>query len=119
MLESKSKRLKLLIEDLFEASRVSSGNIELQISKIDLVQLLRQSIGELEEKLSKNNLYLKLNVPNDKVYIWADGRRMYRVFENLLSNIAKYSLEETRVYIDVYDYGENVKVTMKIYLLMN
>ncbi|HFQ7765321.1 TPA: histidine kinase dimerization/phospho-acceptor domain-containing protein [Clostridioides difficile] len=113
VLESKSKRLKLLIEDLFEASRVSSGNIELQISKIDLVQLLRQSIGELEEKLSKNNLYLKLNVPNDKVYIWADGRRMYRVFENLLSNIAKYSLEETRVYIDVYDYGENVKVTMK------
>lgn len=113
VLESKSKRLKLLIEDLFEASRVSSGNIELQISKIDLVQLLRQSIGELEEKLSKNNLYLKLNVPNDKVYIWADGRRMYRVFENLLSNIAKYSLEETRVYIDVYDYGEDVKVTMK------
>ncbi|MCC0781687.1 sensor histidine kinase [Clostridioides sp. ES-S-0108-01] len=113
VLESKSKRLKLLIEDLFEASRVSSGNIELQISKIDLVQLLRQSIGELEEKLSKNNLYIKLNVPNDKVYIWADGRRMYRVFENLLSNIAKYSLEETRVYIDIYDYGENIKVTMK------
>ncbi|HGM3508766.1 TPA: histidine kinase dimerization/phospho-acceptor domain-containing protein [Clostridioides difficile] len=113
VLESKSKRLKLLIEDLFEASRVSSGNIELQISKIDLVQLLRQSIGELEEKLSKNNLYIKLNVPNDKVYIWADGRRMYRVFENLLSNIAKYSLEGTRVYIDVYDCVENVKVTMK------
>lgn len=113
ILESKSKRLKLLIEDLFEASKVSSGNIELQISKIDLVQLLRQSIGELEEKLSKNNLNIKLNVPNDKVYIWADGRRMYRVFENLLSNIAKYSLEGTRVYIDVYDCDENVKITMK------
>lgn len=113
VLESKSKRLKLLIEDLFEASKVSSGNIELQISKIDLVQLLRQSIGELEEKLSKSNLDIKLNVPNDKVYIWADGRRMYRVFENLLSNIAKYSLEGTRVYIDVYDCDEKVKVTMK------
>ncbi|MCC0761777.1 sensor histidine kinase [Clostridioides sp. ES-S-0006-03] len=113
VLESKSKRLKLLIEDLFEASRVSSGNIELQISKIDLVQLLRQSIGELEEKLSTNNLSIRLNVPNEKVYIWADGRRMYRVFENLLSNIAKYSLESTRVYIDVYENGENVKVVMK------
>ncbi|MCC0728540.1 MULTISPECIES: sensor histidine kinase [unclassified Clostridioides] len=113
VLESKSKRLKLLIEDLFEASRVSSGNIELQVSKIDLVQLLRQSIGELEEKLSKNNLNIRLNVPNEKVYIWADGRRMYRVFENLLSNIAKYSLESTRVYIDVYENGDNVKVVMK------
>lgn len=113
VLESKSKRLKLLIEDLFEASKVSSGNIELQISKIDLVQLLRQSIGELEEKLSKSNLDIKLNVPNNKVYIWADGRRMYRVFENLLSNIAKYSLEGTRVYIDVYDCDKNLKVTMK------
>ncbi|MCC0639013.1 MULTISPECIES: sensor histidine kinase [unclassified Clostridioides] len=113
VLESKSKRLKLLIEDLFEASRVSSGNIELQISKIDLVQLLRQSIGELEEKLSTNNLSIRLNVPNEKVYIWADGRRMYRVFENLLSNIAKYSLESTRVYIDVYENGDNVKVVMK------
>ncbi|MDI0265084.1 sensor histidine kinase [Clostridioides difficile] len=113
VLESKSKRLKLLIEDLFEASKVSSGNIELQISKIDLVQLLRQSIGELEEKLSKSNLDIKLNIPNNKVYIWADGRRMYRVFENLLSNIAKYSLEGTRVYIDVYDCDKNLKVTMK------
>ncbi len=113
VLESKSKRLKLLIEDLFEASKVSSGNIELQINKIDLVQLLRQSIGELEEKLSKSNLDIKLNVPNNKVYIWADGRRMYRVFENLLSNIAKYSLEGTRVYIDVYDCDKNLKVTMK------
>ncbi|MCC0696084.1 sensor histidine kinase [Clostridioides sp. ES-S-0048-02] len=113
VLESKSKRLKLLIEDLFEASRVSSGNIELQISKIDLVQLLRQSIGELEEKLSTNNLSIRLNVPTEKVYIWADGRRMYRVFENLLSNIAKYSLESTRVYIDVYENGDNVKVVMK------
>ncbi|MCI9974767.1 sensor histidine kinase [Clostridioides difficile] len=113
VLESKSKRLKLLIEDLFEASKVSSGNIELQISKIDLVQLLRQSIGELEEKLSKSNLDIKLNVTNNKVYIWADGRRMYRVFENLLSNIAKYSLEGTRVYIDVYDCDKNLKVTMK------
>ncbi|MDB0438517.1 two-component sensor histidine kinase [Clostridioides difficile] len=113
VLESKSKRLKLLIEDLFEASRVSSGNIELQVSKIDLVQLLRQSIGELEEKLSSNGLNIRLNVPNEKVYIWADGRRMYRVFENLLSNIAKYSLESTRVYIDVYESGDDVKVVMK------
>ncbi|UWD50452.1 sensor histidine kinase [Clostridioides difficile] len=113
VLESKSKRLKLLIEDLFEASRVSSGNIELQVSKIDLVQLLRQSIGELEEKLSVNNLSIRLNVPNEKVYIWADGRRMYRVFENLLSNIAKYSLESTRVYLDVYESGDDVKIVMK------
>ncbi|MGL5346740.1 MAG: sensor histidine kinase [Peptostreptococcaceae bacterium] len=113
VLDSKSKRLKVLIEDLFEASKASSGNLELNMEKIDIVQLLKQSIGELEEKLNNSNLDLKISEPGEKVYIYADGRRMYRVFENLLSNIAKYSLPNTRVYIDVVEDDENIKLTMK------
>ena len=113
VLDSKSKRLKVLIEDLFEASKASSGNIELNMEKIDIIQLLRQSIGELEEKLSEANLDLKINVPEDKIYVRADGRRLYRVLENLLSNISKYSLSNTRVYIDITEVEGRVKLIMK------
>lgn len=113
VLDAKSKRLKVLIEDLFEASKASSGNIELNMEKIDITQLLRQSIGELEEKLSEASLDLKINVPEEKVYIKADGRRMYRVLENLLSNISKYSMPNTRVYIDIIEVDNKVKLTMK------
>ena len=113
VLDSKSKRLKVLIEDLFEASKASSGNLELNMEKIDITQLLRQAIGEMEEKLSKANLDLKLRVPEEKTYIMADGKKLYRVLENLLSNISKYSLDNTRVYIDIIEEDDKVKLTMK------
>lgn len=113
VLDSKSKRLKILIEDLFEASKASSGNIELNMEKIDLTQLLRQSIGEMEEKLSEASLDLKINMPEEKTYVRADGRRLYRVLENLLINISKYSLPNTRVYIDIIEEDNKVKLTMK------
>ena len=113
VLDSKSKRLKVLIEDLFEASKASSGNLELNMEKIDITQLLRQAIGEMEEKLSKANLDLKLRVPEEKTYIMGDGKKLYRVLENLLSNISKYSLNNTRVYIDIIEEDDKVKLTMK------
>lgn len=113
VLDSKSKRLKVLIEDLFEASKVSSGNLELNMEKIDITQLLRQAIGEMEEKLSNANLDLKVRVPEEKTYIRADGKKLYRVLENLLSNISKYSFNNTRVYIDIIEDNSKVKLTMK------
>ena len=113
VLDSKSKRLKILIEDLFEASKASSGNIELNIEKLDLNQLLRQSIGENEEKLTNSKLDLKVNLLKEPVYINCDGKRMYRVFENLLINISKYSLENTRVYIDMKVDEDKVYLSFK------
>ncbi|WP_270646375.1 HAMP domain-containing sensor histidine kinase [Paeniclostridium hominis] len=113
VLDNKSKRLKVLIEDLFEASKASSGNIELNIEKLDLNQLLRQSIGENEEKLTNSNLNLKVNLLKEPVYINCDGKRMYRVFENLLINISKYSLENTRVYIDMKVDEDKIYLSFK------
>lgn len=113
VLDSKSKRLKVLIEDLFEASKASSGNIELNMEKIDLNQLLRQSIGEVEEKILASKLDIRLSMPEDKVFISADGKRLYRVLENILSNIVKYSLENTRVYIDLIIDDGKVRLTTK------
>ncbi|MGM9534925.1 MAG: sensor histidine kinase, partial [Intestinibacter sp.] len=113
VLDKKSKRLKVLIEDLFEASKASTGNIELELVKLDLKQLLRQSIGELEDKLEAAKLSLRVNLTEEDTFVLADGRRMYRVFENLLSNICKYSLENTRVYIDLEKRDGKITATMK------
>ena len=113
VLDKKSKRLKVLIEDLFEASKASTGNIELELVKLDLKQLLRQSIGELEDKLEAAKLTLRINLTEEDTFVLADGRRMYRVFENLLSNICKYSLENTRVYIDLEKQDGKIVATMK------
>lgn len=113
VLDKKSKRLKILIEDLFEASKASTGNIELELVRLDLKQLLQQSIGELEDKLEEANLSLRVNLTEEDTYVLADGRRLYRVFENLLCNISKYSLKNTRVYIDVTKEDGKIITTMK------
>ena len=113
VLDNKSKRLKVLIEDLFEASKASTGNIELELVRLDLKQLLQQSIGELEDKLEESNLGLRVNLTEESTYVLADGRRLYRVFENLICNISKYSLPNTRVYIDVVKEDGKIITTMK------
>lgn len=101
VLDAKSQRLKQLTDDLVEASKISSGNIVLQWEKINLVELLNQTIGEFSEKFEKKALYPVFNAPKSSVYIEADSRRIWRVIENLFNNIFKYALEGTRVYIDM------------------
>lgn len=107
ILDKKSQRLKVLIDDLFEASKATSGAMELNITKIDIVQLLKQSLGENDERFKNSNLSFKLDIPDTKIFINGDGQRLYRVFENLISNIVKYSLSNTRVYIQMYVDDEN------------
>ena len=94
-------------DDLFEASKATSGAMELNITKIDIVQLLKQSLGENDERFKNSNLSVKLDIPDTKIFINGDGQRLYRVFENLISNIVKYSLSNTRVYIQMYVDDEN------------
>ena len=99
VLDKKSQRLKKLIEDLVEASKVSSGNVKLNMEVINLKELLNQTIGEFEDKLDKKNLKIEMDLPNENVLIKADNRYLYRVIENVFSNISKYALEGSRVYI--------------------
>lgn len=113
ILDKKSQRLKVLIEDLFEASKAASGAMELNISRIDIGELLKQALGENDERFKESKLEVKLNVPEDKVFINGDGKRLYRVFENLLSNIVKYSLSNTRVYINMFKEDDEVTIIMK------
>ncbi|KGO12799.1 histidine kinase dimerization/phospho-acceptor domain-containing protein [Clostridium botulinum] len=113
VLDRKSKRLKALIEDLFEASKMSSGAVELNIEKINVTALLKQSIAEFEEKFKKSSLELKFKYDNNKTYAKLDGKKTWRVFENLINNIIKYSQPNTRVYIDLIETNTKIIITMK------
>ena len=101
VLEQKSQRLKTLIEDLVEASKVSSGNIRLEMTQIDLTQMIFQTNGEFEEKFSSRGLQIITRAPEELMVIEADGRRLWRVLENLYNNVYKYALENSRVYVDI------------------
>lgn len=101
VLDVKSQRLKQLTDDLVEASKISSGNIILQWEKINLVELLYQTIGEFSEKFEQKSLTPVFRTGKNSVFIEADSRRIWRVIENLFNNIYKYALEGTRVYIDL------------------
>ncbi len=113
VLDKKSQRLKKLIEDLVEASKVSSGNVKLNMEVINLKELLNQTIGEFEDKLDKKNLKIEMDLPNENVLIKADNRYLYRVIENVFSNISKYALEGSRVYIKLEKQKEEVYLEFK------
>ena len=113
VLDKKSQRLKKLIEDLVEASKVSSGNVKLNMEVINLKELLNQTIGEFEDKLDKKNLKIEMDLPNENVLIKADNRYLYRVIENVFSNISKYALESSRVYIKLEKQKEEVYLEFK------
>ncbi|GAA0822729.1 sensor histidine kinase [Clostridium tertium] len=113
VLDMKSKRLKILIEDLFEASKAVSGNMTFEKEDLNIVSLLRQVIGELEEKITQANLDIITKWPEDKAIVYIDGRKTFRVYENLVNNIIKYSMKNSRVYIDVINSENEVRVIMK------
>jgi signal transduction histidine kinase len=113
ILKERSLRLKILIEDLFEASKAASGNLEMHMEDLDPVALLRQTLGEFEDKISISNLEFIKKIPDQKINIYADGKKTFRVFQNLISNILKYSLNGTRVYIDVEEKDEFISITFK------
>ncbi|MCH5272037.1 MAG: HAMP domain-containing histidine kinase [Lachnospiraceae bacterium] len=99
ILSQKSWRLKALIDDLVEASKASSGTIKLEPIRFNAVELLRQAVGEFEERLTERNLKICMTLPDTPVNVLADGDCTHRIIENLLSNVCKYALSGTRVFI--------------------
>lgn len=99
ILDKKSERLKVLIEDLFEVSKMASGNIELHRSRVDLTQLIQQAVGEHKEDLTQSQLDLRMTMPHDPIFAYVDGQKWWRLIDNLIVNVLKYALEGTRVYV--------------------
>jgi signal transduction histidine kinase len=101
VLEEKSARLKQLVEDLIEASKATSGNLAVCAEKVDIHQLVMQAYGEYEEKIEKAGLDIRMNAAEKELFALADGKHMWRIVENLLSNALKYSMPNSRVYISI------------------
>lgn len=113
ILDEKSKRLKILIEDLVEASKASSGNLPVKLEKLDLVELIDQAGGEYEEDIKKLNLDFIVEKSENQILIDADGKYMWRIVQNVYSNILKYSLENSRVYINMQKNDKYGILTIK------
>lgn len=113
VLDNKSARLKRLIEDLVEASKVSSGNIKLNKENLKVAELINQCIGEFEDRFKSKGLEIIANIPKEDLSIYADSRYMYRVIENVFSNITKYALENSRVYIDITCEYAKINISIK------
>ena len=113
ILDQKSQRLKTLTEDLVEAYKASSGNLKLEIAEIDLVEMIYQTNGEFEEKFQIRHLELISSLPSECVLIAVDGRRLWRVLENLYNNAFKYAMEHSRIYVDVSVQNDIAYFTIK------
>ena len=113
ILEAKAQRLKVLTEDVVEASKVSSGNIKLEYMDVDLAEMIQQTEVQIAEKFADRNLKVITNLPEQAAVIHVDGRRMWRVLENIYGNAAKYALPGTRVYADLKIEDGKVKFSLK------
>lgn len=112
-LDRNSLRLKNLIDDLFEVSKVNSGDVKLNLVDVNIIALIQQAKFELIDKFNEKSLIFKTAFPNEKIILSLDSLKTYRIFENLLMNIGKYALENTRVYIDIDNSDDEVTITFK------
>ena len=113
VLARQSARLKKLIEDLTEASKASTGNITATLTKININEMISQSLSEYTEKMQNSNLEVVVNLPEEPLFAMADGNLLWRILNNLYSNVCKYSMSNTRVYIDAYKEGKDVCIAVK------
>jgi signal transduction histidine kinase len=111
--ETNAKRLNILIEDLFELSKIESGNMQLDISNVDLVLMVKQISHEYGEKMSQNGLELILKSKSKQIIRQCDGQKMWRVFDNLINNAVKYSLPGTRIYVSIEELSEQLLISVK------
>ena len=113
ILEAKAARLKVLTEDVVEASKASTGNLTLNMTNLDFVEMLHQVIGEFEERFEEHHLTMMVHFPDEPSVICADGQRMWRVLENIFGNVTKYAMEKTRVYAEVQNARNQVIFSLK------
>lgn len=113
VIENKATRLKILIDDLFEASKLSSGQMKLDKNPSDVVSLLKQTMGELSYKIEESGIEFKTDLPAAPIILNIDGQKMWRVFDNMLNNILKYSPKGSRAYIDITDKDDRTVITFK------
>ena len=113
VLHRQSDRLKRLIEDLVEASKASTGNLEVHLAPCEVGVMISQTIGEYEQRLQTSQLTLVVNEPDKPIQIMADGRRLWRVFDNLMNNICKYSQPGTRVYLTLEEGQEDAVIIFR------
>lgn len=113
ILDQKSMRLKSLTEDLVEASKASTGNLAVDLNRINAKELLNQAVGEFKERFDARGLEVITKLPQEDIVVMADGRHMWRVIENMLSNACKYAMANTRVYVDLYTKGNTASVAVK------
>ncbi|MFS0783965.1 histidine kinase dimerization/phospho-acceptor domain-containing protein [Bacillus sp. 1P06AnD] len=113
IIDRKSKRLKVLIEDLFEASKMATGNIELDRRNVELVQMLQQTLAEHNEGIESSNLIFRVVTDEQPINAYVDGQKLHRVFDNLIVNALKYSLPHTRVYISMLNKENTVEISFK------
>lgn len=113
VLARKSNRLKILIEDLFEVSKATSGNISLQLDRVDIGNLMRQAYLEYEDRVEQADLLFRFQMPEEKQFLMLDSQKTYRIFENLYTNIIKYAMPHTRVYVHMERRGDDVVIALK------
>ena len=113
ILDKKSKKLKVLIDDLFEMSKINSGKMEINKQKIDIMSMIHQAIGEYSSLYENKNIEFHVNTFEEEIFMMLDGQMMSRVFENIVINALKYSLENTRVYVDVIEKDDFVQIEFK------
>jgi len=113
ILDRKSLRLKKLIEDLFEISKAASGNIQIRRQQIDLAEMVKQAVLEQEDRLAEAQIDYRVSVPENRVLIFLDGEKTYRILENLIVNVSKYALAGTRAWITLRETVDDVEIEVK------
>ncbi len=113
ILEQKSERLKNIVSDVFELAKTTSGEIAIENEKLDVIKLIIQTLGDMEDKITKSGRTIKQQLPSNPVYITSDGKRLYRVIQNLVDNAIKYSLAGTRIFIVAQEVDEDVIISIK------
>ncbi|MEG3040231.1 MAG: sensor histidine kinase [Erysipelotrichaceae bacterium] len=113
ILDRNSVRLKVLIEDLFDISKATSGNVSLNLTQIDIVSLMKQILFENNDKIAQTNLIIRESYSDEKILLNLDSQKTYRILQNLITNIIKYAMKQSRVYIEMIDYEEQVEISFK------